>query len=139
MTYPILRDTLERTKLRTLPLPEVIGFCTLTYLDLLISPSHLPSSGLGVQLETAAELGSTHSRFDLLEGQVTVVCGSENGYLILRDLVSGEVVLNERVHQGSIEGLVRHGEETTEEGLGVVTCSSDCCVQINTFSSLNLK
>ncbi|KAL5258687.1 hypothetical protein ACHWQZ_G009225 [Mnemiopsis leidyi] len=118
----VIRETVTSVKLKTLPLPsEVIGFCTLTYLGVL-TPNIVPS------VPSSSEITEANVReiFEQCINKITVVCGSENGYLILRDMVSGSVLYNERVHQGSIEGLACQAGR-------VVTCSSDCCVQVHSI------
>ena len=116
----VIRETVTSVKLKTLPLPsEVIGFCTLTYLGVL-TPSIEPLKSLSSAISEV----NVREIFETCRHKITIVCGSENGYLILRDMVEGSVLYNERVHQGSIEGLACQAGR-------VVTCSSDCCVQVH--------
>ena len=131
----VIRETQTEVKLAVLHLPEtVVGFCTLTYVGFI---KQCPSSDV---INAATNSGSsdvinaaTNSALTCAEavrifqgctGEVTVVCGSENGYLIARDMVDGTSIFNERVHQGSIEGMV------CDEDGRVLTCASDCCVQL---------
>ena len=117
----VIRETITSVKLRQLVLPSgMVGFCTLTYIGVLTPslPAELPKTDRPITGTNVSEIFEECSR------KITVACGSENGYLILRDVVDGGVLFNERVHQGSIEGLAC-------EGGRVVTCSSDCCVQVH--------
>ena len=95
---------------------EGARFSTITYLDVLYDTSETES----ISSSSIENLG------DIPCGLFKIVYGTINGHITVRDLSSGIVLYTERIHQGSIEGLMCFGKSQ------IGTCSSDCTVQIST-------
>jgi len=123
----VVREMNTLSKLAVLECPEVVGFCTLTYLSVIVQdiPDSHPESMSDLTLTPSC----VEPCFSGKAGQIKIVCGSENGYLMVRDMVTGGIEYNERVHQGSVEGLCVHEDI-------IATCSSDCTVQLHSLQEL---
>jgi len=81
--------------------------------------------------ETIEGTNEWHTATYLALSNTHICCVTQNGFILVWDLLSKKKVFGEKMHTGSIEGLAWH----EQSGL-IATCASDCTVNVYKLKSL---